>query len=64
MVRLTVTPCPRAPAGWWEIVHPARRDTVVCKAHTPAEAAQVAAQEWAIEVGGYTVVTTDPEEQQ
>lgn len=63
MVRLIVTPCPRAPAGWWEIVHPARRDTVVCKAPTPAEAAEIAAQEWAIEAGGYTV-TTDPETQQ
>lgn len=57
MITLTVYPCPPAPRRW-EVFHPARRDTVICRAPTPDEAAAIAAQEWAIEVGGYTVTTT------
>lgn len=58
MIVLTVTPCRRAPPGWYETAHSGRRDTVICRARTPDEAAAIAAQEWAIEVGGYTVTTT------
>ena len=62
MIALTVRRCPQAPRSW-EITRPDRRDTVICRAPTPDEAAAIAAQEWAIEVGGYTVTTTTTETQ-
>lgn len=49
------------PAGWWQVHHPGRRDTVLARTATPDQAAAVAAQEWSIAPGAYTV-TTDTQE--
>lgn len=61
MIPLTVTPCPPVRRRW-TVSRPDRADKVILCAPTPDEAAREAAQEWAIEMGGYTVVTTTDRE--
>ena len=56
VIALTVVPCAAA-RGWLEVSHPGRRDRVICKVTTPDKAAAIAAEEWAIEMDGYTVIT-------